>query len=258
MDFIIAIILGIVEGLTEFLPISSTGHLILASQLLNVMQTDFVKSFEIAIQVGAILSIVVLYWKQLFLNLKILKRLVVAFIPTGIIGLLVYKTFKTVLLGNTDIVLVSLFAGGIFIVLFEKFWRQKQTLEKIENISYKQCVLIGIFQSFSIIPGISRAAPTILGGLALGLKRKTIVEFSFLLAVPTFLAATGYDLLQSAGSFSFAQFDLLAVGFVAAFVAAILTVKYFLAYVKNHDFTAFGIYRIIVAILFALLFLQII
>jgi len=257
MDFLVAAILGAVEGLTEFLPISSTGHLILASQLLNVAQTDFVKSFEIAIQVGAILSVVALYWRQLLLNLKIIKRLVVAFIPTGIIGLLLYRMFKSFLLGNTEIVLVSLFAGGVFIVLFEKFWRQKQALEKIEDMSYKQCVLIGIFQSLSIVPGVSRAAPTILGGLALGLKRKTIVEFSFLLAVPTFIAATGYDLLQSAGSFSLAQLDLLAVGGVTAFIVAILAIKSFLSYVKDHDFAAFGIYRMLVAIIFALLFLQI-
>ena len=258
MDFLIAIILGVVEGLTEFLPISSTGHLILASQLLNVAQDNFVKSFEIAIQVGAILSIVVLYWKQLLLNLKIIKRLIVAFIPTAIIGVVLYKAFKAVLLGDTTLVLISLFAGGAFIVFFEKFWPEKQNIEKMEEISYKNCILIGIFQSFSIIPGVSRAAPTILGGLALGLKRKTIVEFSFLLAVPTFLAATGYDLLQSAGTFSFAQFDLLAVGFVAAFVAAIFTVKYFLSYVKNHDFKIFGIYRMIIAVLFALLVLQLV
>jgi undecaprenyl-diphosphatase len=250
MDFISAIILGVVEGLTEFLPISSTGHLILASQLLNIQQTAFVKTFEIAIQVGAILSVVALYWKSLFLNLKIMKRLVVSFIPTGIIGILLYKIFKNFLLGNTELVLVSLLAGGVFIILFEKFYPIKEKIDRMEKITYRQCLAIGIFQSLSIIPGISRAAPTILGGLALGLKKKAIVEFSFLLAVPTFIAATAYDLLQSAGSFSLGQFDLLVVGFVAAFIVAILAIKSFLNYVKKHDFTMFGVYRIAVALLF--------
>jgi undecaprenyl-diphosphatase len=256
MDIFVAIILGIVEGLTEFLPISSTGHLILVSQLLNIAQTDFVKTFEITIQLGAILSIVVLYWRRFLLNSKILKKIIVAFIPTGVIGLLLYKVFKQFLLGNESLVLVSMLFGGIFIILFEKFYPQKQKLDKIEGMTYKQCALIGVFQSFSIIPGVSRAAPTILGGLALGLKRRTIVEFSFLLAVPTFLAATGYDLLQSAGGFSLSQINLLAVGFVVAFLVAILAVKSFLSFIKKHDFVSFGIYRIVVALIFLFLMLR--
>lgn len=257
MDLLTAAILGIVEGLTEFLPISSTGHLILASHLLNIPQTDFIKSFEITIQLGAILSVVVLYWKSLLLNLKILKRLLVAFIPTGIIGLLLYRLFKQVLLGNETIVLVSLFLGGIFIVLFERFYPKKEKIGKIEEIPYKHCALIGIFQSLSIIPGVSRAAPTILGGLAIGMNKRTIVEFSFLLAVPTFLVATGYDLLQSMGEFSFSQINLLVVGFIASFLVAILAIKSFLNYVKSHDFTLFGVYRIAIALLFWILVLGI-
>lgn len=253
MDFLTAIILGVIEGLTEFLPISSTGHLILAAQLLNTPQTEFVKSFEIAIQLGAILSIAVLYWRSLLLNFRIIKRLFVSFVPTGIVGLLLYRVFKQLLLGNQTIVLITMFAGGVFIVFFERFYPEKQNIENMEDISYKQCVMIGIFQSLAIIPGVSRAAPTILGGLALGLKRRTIVEYSFLLAVPTFVIATGYDLIQSAGGFSFAQFNILVVGFVSAFVVAILAVKSLLSYVKNHDFTAFGIYRIIIALAFVLL-----
>ncbi|HKZ45515.1 MAG TPA: undecaprenyl-diphosphatase UppP [archaeon] len=250
MDFITAAILGIVEGITEFLPISSTGHMILASQLLNIQQTDFVKTFEIAVQLGAILSVVVLYWKSFFLNMKILKRLAVAFIPTGVIGFVLYRIFKQFLLGNTAIVLASLLFGGVFIILFEKFYPKKEKIEKMEKIPYRHCLVIGIFQSISIIPGVSRAAPAILGGLALGLKKRAIVEFSFLLAVPTFLAAAGYDLIQSAGGFSLGQLDLLAVGFVTAFAVAILAIKTFLNYIKKNNFTIFGIYRIIIALLF--------
>ena len=255
LNLFTAALLGIVEGLTEFLPVSSTGHLVLASQLLNVPQNDFVKTFEIAIQLGAILSVVVLYWRSFFLNLRILKRLIAAFIPTGIVGFAFYRVFKELLLGNTMIVLVSLFLGGVFMISFEKLYPKKEKIEMLERIPYKYCVAIGIFQSVSIIPGVSRAAPTILGGLALGLKKKAIVEFSFLLAVPTFLAATGYDLLQSAGEFSLAQLDLLAVGFIAAFAVAVLAIRTFLNYIKKHDFTVFGIYRIVVPLLFAVLIL---
>lgn len=251
MDIFSAVILGIVEGITEFLPVSSTGHLILASKLLNIAQTDFVKSFEIAIQLGAILSVVVLYWRKLILNFDILKRVSVAFLPTAIVGFVLYKVFKQFLLGNGQIVLWSLFLGGVFIILFEIYHREKpKATGDISKISYRNCFLIGLFQSVSIIPGISRAAATIIGGLLLGLKRYTIVEFSFLLAIPTMLAATAFDLMNSAGSFSSTQIDMLVVGFAVSFIVALATVKLFLNFVKKHSFIPFGIYRILVALLF--------
>jgi undecaprenyl-diphosphatase len=256
MDFFTAIILGIVEGLTEFLPISSTGHLILASKLLQLMQTDFVKSFEIAIQLGAIISVVVLYWKKFF-DLEILKKLFVAFLPTAAIGFILYKTFKQSLLGNEQIVLWSLLLGGVFIILFEFLYRKKgKTLNTISEISYKKCFLIGIFQSFSIIPGVSRAAATIIGGLSVKLKRETIVQFSFLLAVPTLLAATGFDLINSATTFSLDQIDLLAMGFVASFFVALAAVKLFLNFARKNNFIVFGIYRIIIALVFWFILLK--
>jgi len=251
MDFISALILGVVEGISEFLPISSTGHLILASQLLSLPQTNFLKSFEIIIQLGAILSVVVLYWKSFF-NLELLKRLFVAFLPTGVIGLALYSIIKTYLLGSQAVVLWALAIGGVLIIAFELMHKEKEGDEESapETVSYKHSFLIGLFQAIAIIPGTSRSAATIIGGLLLGLKRKTIVEFSFLLAVPTMLAATGLDLIKNASSFSTDQIGVLSVGFVVSFVVALLSIKFLLRYVRNHSFIAFGVYRIVLAALF--------
>lgn len=243
-------ILGIVEGITEFLPISSTAHLILASQLLRLPDTDFMKSFEIIIQLGAILAVMALYWRS-FLRLEVLKRLIIAFIPTGVIGLSLYKVVKTYLLGSTSIVLWALLLGGLILIAFERFHQESALAnEEIDHISYKQCLAIGLFQSIAIIPGVSRSAATIVGGLLLGLKRKTIVEFSFLLAVPTMAAATGLDLLKNASRFSADQTSFLLVGFVTSFVLALASIKWLLSYVQKHSFTVFGVYRVIVALVF--------
>ncbi len=242
--------LGVVEGISEFLPISSTGHLILASELLRIPQTDFHKSFEIIIQLGAIASVIVLYWKSFF-NVENIKKLMVAFVPTGIIGLALYKIVKTYLLGNDHIVLWSLFLGGIALIVFEFIHREPEGAQgDIAAVSYKQSFLIGFFQSIAIIPGISRSAATIVGGLLLGLKRKTIVEFSFLLAVPTMLAASGLDLLKNASSFSMDQFGILAIGFITSFVVAIISIKFLLSFIQKHNFISFGIYRILIALVF--------
>lgn len=250
MDIFHAVLLGLVEGITEFLPISSTGHLILAGELLRIPATDFQKSFDIIIQLGAIASVVVLYWKTLF-NMETVKKLIVAFIPTGIIGLALYGIVKTYLLGNHTVVLWSLFLGGIALIAFELWHKEPDTAtETITAISYKQAAIIGIFQSLAIIPGLSRSASTIVGGLLLGLKRTTIVEFSFLLAVPTMLAASGLDLVKNASSFETGQLGVLAVGFVTSFVVAILSIKFLLGFIQKHNFISFGIYRIAVALLF--------
>ncbi len=251
MNSLDALILGILEGITEFLPISSTGHLILASHLLNISQTNFFKTFEIAIQFGAILSVVILYFRSLFLNWEILKRIFVAFIPTAVIGLIFYSFIKTYLLSSELTVIISLFLGGLFLIFFEKSHHEKDnSLDQIEKLSYKKSLLIGLFQSIAIIPGVSRAAATIVGGLIVGLKRKTVVEFSFLLAVPTMAAATGFDLIKNATSISGPETSLLLIGFITAFVSALLGVKFLLKFIKNHSFTAFGYYRIILAIVF--------
>ena len=256
MNLFQAIILGIVEGVTEFLPISSTGHLILTSRILELKQTEFLKSFEIAIQLGAILSIVFLYWKSFLIEQKVLKKVIVAFIPTGVIGFVFYKIFKNFLMQDT-IVLWALFLGGIFLIVFEFLYKEKkEAKESMAEISYFQSFLIGIFQSFAMIAGVSRAAATIIGGLSLGLKRKTIVEFSFLLAVPTMLAATLFDLSKNASDFSFSQLHFLIAGFITSFFVAALSVKFLLYFIKKHTFISFGFYRIILALLFWFLILK--
>lgn len=253
MSVLEAIIFGIVEGITEFLPISSTGHLIITGDLLSLPQTEFLKSFEIAIQLGAILSVVVLYWRSFLVDIETLKRIIVAFVPTAIIGLLLYKVIKGYLLGSLSVVLWSLFLGGIAIVIFEKWHKEGRDAEgSINALSYKKAAIIGVFQALAVIPGVSRAAATILGGLWLGLKRKTIVEFSFLLAVPTMLAATVFDLAQSAPTFSSQEFQSLAIGFITSFIVAIFAIKFLLLFIKNHDFKVFGWYRIALSLIFLL------
>jgi undecaprenyl-diphosphatase len=251
MDLWHAVIYGIVEGITEFLPVSSTGHLILTSKILQTPQTDFLSSFEIAIQVGAILAVVALYWRKLLLSREIFMKLVAAFIPTAVIGFVLYKIIKKIFMGNQQVVLWSLLIGGIIIIIFELLHKEDKCLsDDVNNITLKQAVLIGLFQSLSMIPGVSRSAATIIGGLSLGISRKAIVEFSFLLAVPTMLAASGYDLLKNGFVFSQERAVFLGVGFIVSFIVAILSIKSFLYYVKRYNFIGFGIYRIIAAILF--------
>ncbi len=250
-----SLILGIVEGFTEFLPISSTAHLILASRIMGIAQSNFAKTFEIAIQSGAILAVAILYFKD-FLKWGILKKIIVAFIPTGIIGLILYKFIKTYLIGNTAVVLFSLAIGGAILILFEHLFKSKDAIDDVKNISYPKALVIGFFQSIAIIPGVSRAAATIVGGMFLGIKRETIVQFSFLLAVPTMLAATGLDLMKNFHAFSGAEFSELSIGFVSSFVMAIVGIRFLLNYIRKHSFTNFGIYRIVLVILF-LIFLNI-
>lgn len=246
--------MGIVEGITEFLPVSSTGHLMLTARALGLSQTEFLKTFEIAIQFGAILSVVALYWRSLLVNIEAMKRIVVAFLPTAVLGLVFYKIIKHYLMASTQVVLFSMFIGGICLIVFELIHREKDdAVDDIGSVSYRTAVLIGLFQSIAMIPGVSRSAATIVGGLILGLKRKTIVEFSFLLAVPTMLAATGLDLMKNMGQFTVAQVGTLSVGFLVSFVSALLGVKFLLGFIKNHSFISFGVYRIILAVSFWIL-----
>jgi undecaprenyl-diphosphatase len=256
MTYFDTLILGIVEGVSEFLPISSTGHLILASYLLHLKQTDFQKSFEIAIQLGAILSVVVLYWRALLVNFEILKKVITAFIPTAILGFIFYKIIKRVLLGSNTVVLYSLLIGGVFLILFELWHREKENASgELSDISYSKSLIIGLCQAVAMIPGVSRSAATIIGGLILGIKRKTIVEFSFLVSVPTMVAATGFDLMKSGGYFSLEEFHLLLVGFISSFIVALLSIKWLIHFIKNHTFISFGIYRILISLLFWFLIL---
>ncbi len=245
-----SLVLGLVEGFTEFLPISSTAHLILASRLLGLDQSALVKSFEISIQSGAIVAVIVFYWKK-FLDIELLKRIVAAFIPTAVIGLVLYKAVKNYFLGNMVIVLAALGIGGIILIIFERFIKKREAVRDIKSLSYKDAALIGVAQAVAVIPGVSRSAATIVGGMLLGVSREAIVEFSFLLAVPTILAATGLDFIKNIHEFTAGQMGDLAIGFVVSFVAALISIKFLLSFIRTHSFERFGIYRIVVAALFA-------
>jgi undecaprenyl-diphosphatase len=251
LSVIDSIILGIVEGITEFLPISSTGHLILVSKLLGIEQTDIHKAFEVSIQLGSILAVVFLYREKIFHSLDLWKKLIVAFIPTGILGFLLYKIIKS--LFSPYVVSVMLILGGVIFIIIEIFYKEKEHhIDDIGKIPYMKAFLIGVFQSIAMIPGTSRSGATIIGGLLLGLKRKTAAEFSFLLAVPTMFVATVYDITKNFRSFQVDDFLTLAVGFITAFIFAVITIKLFLRFISTHSFIPFGVYRIILGIVFLL------
>ncbi len=253
MNLLHSIILGVVEGITEFLPISSTAHLDLVRQLLGLDDSSFIKTFEVAIQLGAIMSVVVLYWQRLTTGLvENLKKLFIAFLPTAFLGLIFYKIIKTYFFGNNLVMALALLLGGLGILLLDHAPGNKQE-NSLRVITYRQAFIIGLCQSLAIIPGVSRSAATIMGGLSLSISRATIVEFSFLLAVPTMLAATGLDLLKTAGAFTGNEFGLLAVGFIVSFVVALGAIKFFLACIQKHDFKFFAFYRIILGLIILLL-----
>ena len=255
MNYFDAVILGIVEGITEFLPISSTGHMILMSDLLGIGEDEFVKTFEISIQLGAIMAIVLMYAKRFFGGLELYKKLIAAFLPTAVVGFFLYKTIK-VYLFNPTVVSIALIAGGIVLIILDKnMTDKKESTFSIEEMSYRKSFFIGLMQSISIIPGVSRAAATIIGGMANGLTKKQAMEFSFLLAVPTMCAATGYDLLKTPIHFSQYEFLLLGIGSVVSFAFAYVAVKLFLQVVEKYGFAFFGYYRIVLGIIF-LLFLR--
>ena len=254
MSFIQSIIIAIVEGITEFLPVSSTGHMILASTLMKIQENDFVKTFEIFIQLGAIMAIVMLYAKKFLQSFSIYVKLGIAFIPTAVVGYIAYDFIKGYLF-NSIVVAVSLIVGGIVLVFIDqKLTTKKSKVEVVEDISYKNSFFIGLIQCFSMIPGVSRAAATIIVGVFNGLDKKQATEFSFLLAVPTMIAASGYDLLKTPISFTSHEVVLLATGFVVAFFTAWLAVKGFLKIVENYGFKYFGYYRILVGAIFLLFF----
>ena len=248
-----SILIAVVEGLTEFLPISSTGHMILASTAMGIHEEEFVKTFEVFIQLGAILAIALMYIKRFFRNLTIYFKLIIAFLPTAVVGLLAYDYIKAYLF-NPIVVSVSLILGGVILLLIDKkVTTQSSSVMEVEAISYKNAFFIGLCQCLSMVPGTSRAAATIIGGVFNGLDKKQATEFSFLLAVPTMLAAGGYDLLKVDLAFTSEQLMLLGIGFVVAFASAWGAVKLFLTYVSTHGFTSFGWYRIALGVLFLVL-----
>ena len=258
MNFIHVFILSLVEGLTEFLPVSSTGHLIITSWFFGIEDEGFVKSFNIIIQFGAILSVLAIYWRQ-FLpkekNFGFYKKVFIAFLPAAIIGLVVKKKIDLVL-GSIEVVATSLIVGGFILIWSDRFFKKQYGEGKaIEQLSTKDCLKIGFIQCFAFFPGVSRAAATIIGGLAIGMNRKQATEFSFFLAVPTL---TGAALVKSLGAIKDIQTSQnlmwLLLGCVLSFLFAWASIKFFIRLISKHGFTAFGIYRIIVgALIFALM-----
>lgn len=253
MTYVDSVILGIVEGLSEFFPISSTGHLILASSVLGLPQDDFLKTFEIAIQLGSILSVLFLFYKRFLQGIDIWLKLAIGFIPTGFCGLFLYKFIKQLFDGY--VVAIMLIIGGLVFLLIEYKHKGKQyAINEVSEISYKQAFLIGLMQCLAMIPGTSRSGATIVGGLLLGLNRRVAAEFSFLLALPTMFAATGYDVYKNLGIFDSTNIPILLVGGAVAFVSALFAIKFFLAFISKYSYAPFGIYRICIGTLFLVLF----
>ena len=252
MNIIHTIILAAIEGITEFLPVSSTGHLILVSKMLQIPESDFVKSFEIFIQLGAIMAVVSLYMKRLIKEPGLLRPTVIAFIPTGLLGVLFYKLIKTYLLSNDIVVVAALIVVGAVLIALERYWAAHPagSSKTILTLNTKSLLTIGLFQSLSMVPGVSRSAATIVGGMLSGLKRKDAVEFSFFLAVPTMAAATGLDLLKSARSFTLPEISTLMLGFVISWITALFVIKAFIRFVAHATFTNFGIYRILAGLFY--------
>lgn len=249
-------ILAIIEGLTEFLPISSTAHQILLSHIARIPQTEFLTTFEIAIQVGAIAAVAVVYYKKILSDKPLFYKACVGFLPTGIIGFFLFKHIKE-LLTSSLIPVASLFIGGVIIIAIEMFLKKsKHKMKELNDMTYKDAIVVGLIQSISMIPGVSRSAASIFGGMALRLNREAAVEFSFLLAIPTMVAATGLDILKSAHAFNTSEIIQLLVGTLIAFVTALIVIKWLLKYVKKNNFVGFGIYRIILSIVYFLLFMR--
>ena len=254
MEILKSLILGIVEGVTEFLPISSTGHLILAGNLIS-FTGERAKVFEIFIQLGAILAVVWLYHAKLISVIReitmpkakaFIIKIFLAFLPSAIIGILVHSYIKYYLFNPTTVA-IALIAGGIAIILIEKAVTTGN-VQDIDDISHRLALGIGLFQVLSLFPGVSRAGATIMGGIILGLDRKVAAEFSFFLAIPTMFAASSFDLIKGIRYLEAGDIPVFMIGFTAAFASAIIVIKIFLGYIAKHDFTPFGYYRIIFGI----------
>jgi undecaprenyl-diphosphatase len=256
MDTIQSIIIAIVEGLTEFLPISSTGHMIIAEKLLHIPDTDFTKMFTVAIQFGAILAVVVLYWRKFFdlKNWQFYGKLIVGVVPAVIAGL-VFGDKIDALLESTTTVAIALLAGGIILLFIDKVFK-RPTIGSEKQVSFANAFIIGIWQCLAMVPGVSRSAASIIGGMQQKMTRSAAAEFSFFLAVPTMLAATGYKLYKhykESGGFTSEEIKLLGIGNLVAFIVAILAIRFFISFLKKYGFRIWGIYRIILGIILLLL-----
>ncbi|HYC87417.1 MAG TPA: undecaprenyl-diphosphate phosphatase [Chryseosolibacter sp.] len=254
MSLIEAIILAVIEGITEFLPISSTGHMIIGSSLMGIAEHPFTKMFTVAIQLGAILSVVVLYWKRFFQSFEFYFKIFVGFIP-ALIGGLLLKDQIDMLLERVDVVGYMLLAGGIFFLFMDRIFREDRSID--DDVSYAKAFKIGMFQIIAMVPGVSRSAATIIGGLSQHLTKKTAAEFSFFLAVPTMFAATilsMYNFFDEGGSFGREEITVLVVGNIVAFIVAMIAIKSFIAFLTRHGFRIFGYYRIIIGIVILVLY----
>jgi undecaprenyl-diphosphatase len=244
MEIIDAIILAIVEGITEFLPISSTGHMIIVSSLLGINKSEFTKIFEVSIQFGAILSVVVLYWKHFFKTLDFYYKLFVAFLPAAVLGVLFDKKIDE-LMEEPDVVAITLLLGGIILLFVDK-WFNKPDEKK--EVDYPIALKIGFFQAISMIPGVSRSAATIIGGMSQKLTRQKAAEFSFFLAVPTMFGATVLKLFKGYKTIHSEDISILILGNVIAFIVAMLAIKFFISILTKYGFKVFGYYRIILGL----------
>lgn len=256
MSLIESIILAVIEGVTEFLPISSTGHIIIGSSIMGIASDPFTKMFTVAIQFGAILSVIVLYWKRFFQSLDFYYKLFVAFLPAAVIGLL-FNDQINMLLERVDVVGYTLVAGGIFFLFVDNLFATNETQGGSKPVTFAIALRIGFFQTIAMIPGVSRSAATIIGGLTQHLNRRSAAEFSFFLAVPTMFAATLYKMFtyyREGGSFGNHQIVLLVVGNVVAFLVALLAIKSFISFLSRHGFKVFGYYRIVIGSIILLLF----
>lgn len=250
MDIFQAIILGIIEGFTEFLPISSTGHMIVVADWLGMAESEENKAFIVIIQLAAILAVIFNYKDKFSLQkIELWKKVILAFLPLAIVGFIFKDAIKEAF--STNVVAYMFIIGGIIFILIEKFFYkdEKVKVTDVEQVTYKEALWIGIAQTFALIPGTSRAGSTIIGALMLRLSRKAAAEFSFLLAVPVMAATSGYDLLKHYDEFSQEGFLTLCIGFIVAFVVAYLTMKYFIKFLEKFTFVAFGVYRILFGLL---------
>ncbi|MGO3346139.1 MAG: undecaprenyl-diphosphate phosphatase [Marinomonas sp.] len=245
MDIVQSLILGVVEGMTEFLPISSTGHLIIVSQWLGLVQTEENKAFEVIIQLAAILAVVANYKERFtFKHTQLWLKIALSFVPVGVVGLLFHAQIKSIF--SVPVVAVMFIVGGVVFLIAERVIKNRiPTVIELNEISFKQAFLIGVAQVFALIPGTSRAGSTIVGALFVGLSRKASAEFSFLLALPVMLAASGLDLISNYHIFSGENLTVLLVGFVAAFISAYIVMKLFMVFLQKFTFISFGWYRIV-------------
>lgn len=256
MDLLSALILGIVEGVTEFLPVSSTAHLILVSKWLGIPQSEWQKFFEVFIQSGAILAVVLLYWQYFIKHRKVQLNIILSFLPTAIVGYFLFGTIKNVFFESTNLIVAALFSVGAVFIILEYLVKKKLIVlhKSLMQISWIDAVLIGSVQALAVLPGVSRAGAVIVVMMLLGYKREDAAVYSFLLAVPTILAASAFDLYKMSGQFAGMGETLtyVVVGFVASFVTAYFSVKWLIGYLKRNSLASFGFYRIVLAIIIVL------